>query len=208
MISELSVKQETIVDAALKRFSHFGIDKTTLSEIAGDLKISKPLLFYYFNDKLCLVLAVIEKLLNDFIDRLTENIQSCESAEDAFYCYLAEKQNSLKQYMHLALQLSDIEMKRYSPKLLKAVSIAQANISDLLAIKFSAGIKNGELKPMNSEKTIKLLLETMRSFEYCLKMRNPFPEKQDIDELFLKQKKVAGLVFNGIKKTPSNNITQ
>lgn len=36
MISELSVKQETIVDAALKRFSHFGIDKTTLSEIAGD----------------------------------------------------------------------------------------------------------------------------------------------------------------------------
>lgn len=161
-------------------------------------------MFYYFNDKLSLVLAVIEKLLNDFIERLAENMHSCESAEDAFYCYLDEKHNSLNRYMHLALQLSEIEMKRYSPKLLKTVSIAQAKIIGMIADKFSAGIKNGELKPMNSVKTTKLLLETMRSFEYCLKMHNPFPEKHDIDELFVKQKKVAELIFNGLKNCPKD----
>ena len=63
---ESHVKQEQIVEAAIRRFSHFGIAKTTLTEIADDLTITKQVLSYYFPDKQRLVEAVSVKLAMDY----------------------------------------------------------------------------------------------------------------------------------------------
>ena len=38
------IKKGQIVEAALRRFSHFGIAKTTFTEVAEDLGISKQVL--------------------------------------------------------------------------------------------------------------------------------------------------------------------
>ena len=67
---EANVKQELIVDAAIRRFSHFGIAKTTLTEVAEDMAVSKQALSYYFADKQSLVNAVIEKITIEYGDRL------------------------------------------------------------------------------------------------------------------------------------------
>ena len=56
-------KRDAIIDAAEKRFSHFGVAKTTMNEIADDLSISKASLYYYFPDKLNLYAAVLKKLI-------------------------------------------------------------------------------------------------------------------------------------------------
>ena len=45
------VKKEKILEAAHHRFLHFGYSKTTMNEIAGDLSMSKALLYYYFPEK-------------------------------------------------------------------------------------------------------------------------------------------------------------
>lgn len=52
-------KKEQIVQVALKRFSHYGFDKTTMSEIATDLNITKANLYYYYPDKNSLVKDVM-----------------------------------------------------------------------------------------------------------------------------------------------------
>lgn len=57
-------KAESILEAATKRFSHFGVDKTTMNEIADDLGISKASLYYYFPDKLNLYAAVLKKIID------------------------------------------------------------------------------------------------------------------------------------------------
>jgi len=56
-------KIENILEAANKRFAHFGVDKTTMNEIADDLGISKASLYYYFPDKLNLYAAVLKKII-------------------------------------------------------------------------------------------------------------------------------------------------
>lgn len=48
-------KKEQIIEAALTRFSHFGYQKTSMSEIADDLRITKANLYYYYPDKGALV---------------------------------------------------------------------------------------------------------------------------------------------------------
>ncbi|VTQ02755.1 TetR/AcrR family transcriptional regulator [Sphingobacterium daejeonense] len=58
-------RKDQIIDAALKRFSQFGFHKTTMNEIADDLRITKANLYYYYPDKSTLIVDVLIKLAND-----------------------------------------------------------------------------------------------------------------------------------------------
>ena len=55
-------KREAIIESAIKRFAHYGVSKTTMSEIAADLSFSKASLYYYFPDKLSLFAAVLNTI--------------------------------------------------------------------------------------------------------------------------------------------------
>lgn len=57
-------KTDQILEAATRRFAHFGVDKTTMNEIADDLGISKASLYYYFPDKLNLYAAALKKIID------------------------------------------------------------------------------------------------------------------------------------------------
>jgi len=56
-------KREAIIEAALKRFAHFGVAKTTMTEIGNDLAISKASLYYYFPDKINLYAAFLKTII-------------------------------------------------------------------------------------------------------------------------------------------------
>ncbi len=58
-------RKDQIIDAALKRFAHFGFHKTTMNEIADDLRITKANLYYYYPDKSTLIMDVLFKISND-----------------------------------------------------------------------------------------------------------------------------------------------
>src|SRR5436190_24402022 len=80
---EVIIKQDQIVGAALRRFSHFGIAKTTLSEVADDLSVSKQALSHYFPDKQSLVDAIIEKLSTEYTDRLSKEMDQSRSVAES-----------------------------------------------------------------------------------------------------------------------------
>jgi AcrR family transcriptional regulator len=54
-------KVQMIIEASQRRFGLYGIEKTSMREIADDLKLSKASLYYYFPDKESLYKAVVEK---------------------------------------------------------------------------------------------------------------------------------------------------
>jgi AcrR family transcriptional regulator len=78
------IKREKILDASYQRFMHYGYSKTTMNEIAGDLAMSKALLYYYFPDKSQLYIAVMRKLANDFINMLKERVGQSTDLLTAF----------------------------------------------------------------------------------------------------------------------------
>lgn len=55
----MEYKKDQIIKIALKRFAHYGFNKTTMSEIAVDLGITKANLYYYYPDKNSLVKDVL-----------------------------------------------------------------------------------------------------------------------------------------------------
>src|SRR5690554_1595186 len=76
-------KRTQILEAATRRFAHFGLAKTTMAEIAQDLSFSKALLYYYFPDKNALYAAVLEHVINrsvEEMDTALPNINDCQEA--------------------------------------------------------------------------------------------------------------------------------
>ena len=56
----------SILSAAQKRFGLYGLEKTSMKEIAADLGMSKASLYYYFPDKEGLFKAVVEMEQEEF----------------------------------------------------------------------------------------------------------------------------------------------
>lgn len=64
--------REEILQAALKRFAHGGYAATSVQQIVADAKVSKPALYYYFEDKAGLYQALVNEALDARYQLMTE----------------------------------------------------------------------------------------------------------------------------------------
>jgi AcrR family transcriptional regulator len=63
-------RKQNILKAAEKRFSRHGLNKTTLNEIARDLRIGKATIYHYFTTKEDLFFQTIGWQIDTYIDEL------------------------------------------------------------------------------------------------------------------------------------------
>lgn len=68
-------KVTTILNAARKRFAHYGLGKTTMNDIAADIGMSKASLYYYFTDKEKIFVAVVDQDIAEFVDTIEQLIE-------------------------------------------------------------------------------------------------------------------------------------
>lgn len=198
MRAESNVKQEQIMEAAIRRFSHFGIAKTTLTEVADDLTVTKQVLSYYFPDKQSLVNAVIEKLTGDYSSQLKAEMENAATVEAALLKLTEVKSLFFEKYYMLLSQAEQQELARH-----KAINnwkqfLAGKEIGLLTRI-FNEGVSKGELKPLDASKTGELLLETLYAFSRCVKDKGALPDAQAFKEVLAKQREVIKLFYEGLK---------
>ena len=77
-----SSKVDDILQTAQKRFGMFGLEKTTMNEIASDLHMTKGSLYYYFPDKEHLYIAVIEKEFEEFMRLINARIKQLNDPQE------------------------------------------------------------------------------------------------------------------------------
>lgn len=65
MTKEGPETRKQILRAALKHFANAGYAATSVQQIVGDAKVSKPALYYYFGDKAGLFEALVRESLDD-----------------------------------------------------------------------------------------------------------------------------------------------
>lgn len=103
-MAETDKKRELILEGAIKRFTHFGIHKTTMNEIAEDLSVSKPSLYYYFPDKLSLIMGVVGRIFEDYFNMLEKEPKQYDNiASTLLHCIEVKHRFFQKYYMlHLS----------------------------------------------------------------------------------------------------------
>jgi len=196
---EADRKRELILEGAIKRFSHFGINKTSMSEIADDLSVSKPALYYYFPDKPSLIVAVADRISSTYLEEVEKIVREVSNREEALMNIIELRRKFFQKYfmLHMEEDYTDAYLK--DPSLIELLQSIKGKEAAIIAQSIQKGITEGVLLDIDALKTTELLLDTLRGLRSCMKSEKLFPDSASFEEVLNKQKDVARIFLNGIK---------
>lgn len=198
--SEKANKVELIIEASQKRFGLFGIEKTSMREIANDLKLSKASLYYYFPDKESLYKAVVEKEQREFISKISERIFSIQEPEQL----LLEYANTRLSYFRTLLNLSRLRLEAYSelkPGFRNTIKDFKEKEKEILKRIFERGISNGIFFIDDTDQTASLFLDLLKGLRTTLvnEKKTLFIEQEEYDLLLQKTIAFTNIFIKSLK---------
>jgi len=193
-------KKGIIIEAALKRFAHYGLSKTTMTEIAKDVSFSKALLYYYFPDKLSLYVSTIEHLMQIISRDLVKSIDKTSTSTEGIFKLLQKRQAFIQKYYNL-LESTQIMGNELPDDLYEKFSKARAFEAIIISSLFSRGITSGELAMEDPKLTTEIFLDCLSGIHFNImsKDKNIFPGKEQFKQIFLKEKVFAEVFLQGLK---------
>jgi AcrR family transcriptional regulator len=185
--SEKSDRVQMIIEASQRRFGLYGIEKTSMREIASDLKLSKASLYYYFPDKESLYKAVVEKEQMEFIAKISERIFSFHEPEQL----LLEYANARLSYFRTLLNLSRLRLEAYSdlkPGFRESIQLFKEKEKEIIKKIFEKGITSGIFFICDTDQTATLYLDLLKGLRTTLinEKKTLFIEQEEYDLLLEK----------------------
>ena len=200
MIEAADKKRESILEKAILRFAHFGIQKTTMNEIAEDLAISKPSLYYYFPDKLSMVMAVAEKILNDYLQQAEEKITKADSAQGALFSVIDLRREFFKKYFMLHIGETQGESNYNNPDFKRLLQNVRDREKNLVKALFESRFE--EKSSFSFDLAAELYLDTIIGLGICIMGRQEkqlVPDSKGIEEVSAKQKALTEIFLKGLE---------
>jgi AcrR family transcriptional regulator len=198
--SDKGLKEQLIIEAAQKRFGLFGIEKTSMREIADDINLSKASLYYYFPDKESLYKAVVEKEQAEFIERILKRILSIKEADKL----LQEYSNSRLSYFRTLLNLSRLRLETYSnlkPVLKDTIHLFKEREKEILVQIIDKGIRDGIFFVENSDQAVSLYLDLLRGLRITVlnDKKSLVINQEEYDLLLEKTNAVTDMFIRGLR---------
>lgn len=198
-------KRELIIQTALKRFAHFGLAKTTMTEIANDLSLSKALLYYYFPDKINLYAAVLNNIFRQMDKALRIVLDSKLCSEQTMLTLLRKRAEFLVQYYNL-LDFNKITGSEV-PEVLNGVfqKFKTTEMALFLQI-IDRGVAAGELDPeYSTAEAATILSDSLKGIVFNdlhpASTKLILPKKEQFDQILAKQVHLVKIFFRGLRKS-------
>jgi AcrR family transcriptional regulator len=199
---ETDKKREQIIEGAIKRFIHFGINKTTMNEIAEDLSVSKPSLYYYFPDKTSLILGVVEKIFNDFFEAVYKEKKDNVPLDVSIPRLIEVKHRFFQKYYMLHLSGGAPEALINSAELRNLIEQMRSKVLSFYADLFEAAIKRGEIEQQDSSKIADLYMTSQDGLtSLCIMQGNKelMPGKKELKNMLERQLALSQVFVKGLK---------
>jgi AcrR family transcriptional regulator len=199
-VSEKTDKVQMIIEASQRRFGLYGLEKTSMREIADDLKLSKASLYYYFPDKESLYRAVVEKEQAEFISSISKLISGFQEPEQL----LLEYSNARLSYFRTLLNLSRLRLESYSgikPVFREAILRFKEKEKEIVRKIFEKGITRGVFFIKDTDQTASLFLDLLKGLRITLinEKETLFIEQDEYDHLLEKTIAFTNIFIKGIK---------
>lgn len=166
-------KSEIIINAAQKRFGLYGVEKTTMREIANDLHISKASLYYYFPDKENLYIEVIRREQREFLKLFKDDMKVISDPADCLKKYAIIRLS----YFRKLLNLSRIRLGTFSelkPRTSDLIAGFREEEKKLILTILEKGKNEGKFMVVNTDRTAALFLDLLRG------LRSSFMTDKDL----------------------------
>jgi AcrR family transcriptional regulator len=198
VIETADKKREQILEKALTRFAHFGFNKTTMNEIAEDLSISKPSLYYYFPDKISLAVAVAGKILDEFFQRLNVIKENAGTTRDALFALIESRKEYFEKYYMLHLTESTTDLNINNESFRNLMSESREKEKNSIQEVFT---KDESLHKFPSEPIADLYLDSIMGlgmFLMAKQTKQLIPESKGLEEVISKQKALTEIFLDGL----------
>jgi len=196
-------KRTQILEAATRRFAHFGLAKTTMAEIAQDLSFSKALLYYYFPDKNALYAAVLEHVINQSFDEMGQAVAAIDDCHEAMMFASDKRIEFVTRYYNL-LEYSISAVQQVPDVMACVLEDSKDKERSMLANILKKGVETGELQVDDVNEAAEILLFALVGMRFSILKDIKgmlFPTKEEFDGILALQKKMATIFLKGLMKT-------
>ncbi len=192
-------KRHLIINAALLRFAHYGLAKTTMTDIAKDISFSKALLYYYFPDKLSLYVSVIEHLMHTLSKDILKSIEKTSTCTEGVMMLLQKRQGYIQKYYNL-MEFNKLVGPDLPEDLFEKFTRARAFEIKIISALLRRGVEKGELEVDNIELTTEVLVEALSGIHYNIlnQHKNICPSQEQFKKIFIKEKFLAKIFLSGL----------
>jgi len=194
-------KVDAIIGAAQKRFAHYGLSKTTMTEIATDIGMGKASLYYYFPDKETLFEAVIIKEQNIFLEEMHQMLNSGIEASSQLKKYVKMRSLLFAKYANLANLRSDSN-DNAKPIAVRCLGGFRDTEIDLVSTMLQHGITSKEFKRINKQEYAIVLVNLLLGLR-LVKMKYQEPgsifSTEDYEDLAKQGLKVVSMFVKDIQ---------
>jgi TetR/AcrR family transcriptional regulator len=143
----IETRKTAILDAALQTFSRYGLHGATVEQIAEAAEVSKTNLFYYFPSKDEVYIAVLERLLADWLDPL-QMLEVDSNPVEAIGSYIRRKIEFSRSSPE-ASRLFCLEIVQGAPLVGRVLRTSLKKLVDEKAGVINAWVGAGKLAPID-----------------------------------------------------------
>ena len=194
------IKREKILEASHQRFLHYGYSKTTMNEIAGDLSMSKALLYYYFPDKSQLYIAVMRKLSNDYLKVLEDHLDTFANLKEAFVFQINIHHDFIVSNYNF-FDFFRLNEQNLPDTIWEIVGQVHAAELALLSKAVKTEVERGSIKPVdNPDELVDLLLDALHGIRVgaVSQKKTNFPRKEHLEEIHTKKLLLIDIFIKGL----------
>jgi TetR/AcrR family transcriptional regulator, biofilm operon repressor len=197
--------KEKIGRAAMKCFSKYGLDKTTLEDIAKEVGLNKASLYYYYKNKEDIFLEVAIREGQDFLSSLMAKTLAKKNTEARVSFYLLERVNYYKNILNMN-RVSVETLHKMLPRFFELFdSIMQAEVQFLSGI-IREGVKKTELTKVNPDKLATSLIAMSDALKHHAEHKAILKNQDQIDysQILQEMKFLLALIFKGLNQESVN----
>ncbi len=155
-------KVDFILTTAQNRFGLYGLEKTTMREIAEDAGMSKASLYYYFPDKTSLFHAVIKKEQDDFFRYLDESRFKLNDPDEMLHAYITIRNLYFQKFINLS-KLRFNAIRELRPMMRDLLDELRSKEMDYIRNIIDLGAAKSVYRNLNTDDVATIFLESLQA---------------------------------------------
>ncbi|WP_316822459.1 TetR/AcrR family transcriptional regulator [Pedobacter gandavensis] len=205
-MSKKELVKQKIGRSAMQCFAKFGLDKTTLDDIAQAVGLNKASLYYYYKNKEDIFIEVALKEGEDFINSLQEATLLKEGIENRIAFYLESRFNYYKNVLNMN-RVSVDTLNKILPRFFELYNALMKREKIFVTQLLGKAVEDGEVNMTDLENTASVLINLTDALKHSVEQQAILKGETEIDYTQSLQdiQFLVTLIFKGIKNRTAIN---
>ena len=172
--------KEKIGRSAMQCFKKFGLDKTTLDDIAKAVGFNKASLYYYYKNKEDIFIEVAIKEGEQYLELLQEKTLLKKGVENKVWFYMQSRFDYYKNVLNMNRVSSDT-LNKILPKFFELYDAMMKQEKTFLSQVIKRAVENGELIKNNTDKIADVLINISDALKHSEEQKAILKNEDSVD---------------------------